>query len=55
LLQCLGAVGALTPSGLVPTGCCVPCSVEEAARKHPTADVFINYASFRRWAPAGPC
>jgi len=24
------------------------CSVEEAARKHAKADVFINYASFRR-------
>ena len=23
-------------------------SIEEAARKHPKADVFINYASFRR-------
>jgi len=24
-------------------------STAEAARKHPMADVFINYASFRRW------
>ena len=26
----------------------LPCSIAEATRKHPKADVFINYASFRR-------
>jgi hypothetical protein len=33
--------------------CCCPVlpgpSIEESARKHPKADVFINYASFRRY------
>jgi hypothetical protein len=24
------------------------CSTTEAAKKHPKADVFVNYASFRR-------
>lgn len=36
--------------------CHVPqflCSIAEATRKHPKADVFINYASFRRWAGRG--
>ncbi len=30
------------------------CSTEEAARKHPKADVFINYASFRRQGARPP-
>ena len=29
-------------------------STAEAAKKHPTADVFVNYASFRRWASRVP-
>lgn len=35
-------------------GCCcglrAVCSTTEAAKKHPRADVFVNYASFRRCA-----
>lgn len=28
-------------------------SVDEAVAAHPRADVFINFASFRRWGPRG--
>ena len=31
-----------------PLGVLVPRSTAEAAHKHPMADVFVNYASFRR-------